>query len=114
MPQLLVALSKKLKLKYHCAQNGLVAVQQYKADPQSFYLILMDMSMPVMDGFRATEEIRSHERRNRLASCRIVALTGVTNEQARKNAFSSGVDEFMAKPISMKQVSAIVGDLTTE
>ncbi|THZ85014.1 hypothetical protein D6C84_03663 [Aureobasidium pullulans] len=110
--RLLVALVKKLKLSYQCAENGLVAVEKYTADPSSFHLILMDMSMPVMDGFRATELIRQHEKKNsNLKHCMIAAITGVTSEQARKDAFSSGVDKFMAKPISMKQIRALIEDI---
>ncbi|THW34531.1 hypothetical protein D6D22_08578 [Aureobasidium pullulans] len=110
--RLLVALVKKLKLSYQCAENGLVAVEKYTADPSSFHLILMDMSMPVMDGFRATEFIRQHETKNsNLKHCTIAAITGVTSEQARKDAFSSGVDKFMAKPISMKQIRALIEDI---
>lgn len=68
--------------------------------------------MPVMDGFRATELIRQHEKKNsNLKHCMIAAITGVTSEQARKDAFSSGVDKFMAKLISMKQIRALIEDI---
>lgn len=109
--KLLVATVKRLKLNYHCAQNGLIALETYTANPSSFFLMLMDMSMPVMDGFKATTEIRAFEKRGKLQRCRIIALTGVTGDRARKDAMASGVDEFMAKPISMKQVSRIVEGL---
>ncbi|CAD0038910.1 unnamed protein product [Aureobasidium pullulans] len=100
---------QKLKLSYQCAENGLVAVERYTAGPSSFHLILMDMSMPVMDGFRATELIRAHEKKNsNLKHCMIAAITGATSEQARKDVFPSGVDKFMAKPISMKQIRALI------
>ncbi|TIA06074.1 hypothetical protein D6C80_10502 [Aureobasidium pullulans] len=109
--KLLVATVKRLKLPYHCAQNGLIALETYTANPSSFFLMLMDMSMPVMDGFKATTQIRAFEKRGKLQRCRIVALTGVTGDRAKKDAMASGVDEFMAKPISMKQVSRIVEGL---
>ncbi|THY93832.1 hypothetical protein D6C92_05179 [Aureobasidium pullulans] len=112
--KLLVATVKRLKLPYHCAQNGLIALETYTANPSSFFLMLMDMSMPVMDGFKATTQIRAFEKRGKLQRCRIVALTGVTGDRARKDAMASGVDEFMAKPISMKQVSRIVEGLRDE
>jgi len=112
--KLLVATVKRLKLPYHCAQNGLIALETYTANPSSFFLMLMDMSMPVMDGFKATTQIRAFEKRGKLQRCRIVALTGVTGDRAREDAMASGVDEFMAKPISMKQVSRIVEGLRDE
>ncbi|THV81461.1 hypothetical protein D6D27_08585 [Aureobasidium pullulans] len=109
--KLLVATVQRLKLPYHCAQNGLIALEAYTANPSSFFLMLMDMSMPVMDGFKATTQIRAFEKKGKLQRCRIVALTGVTGDRAKKDAMASGVDEFMAKPISMKQVSRIVEGL---
>lgn len=99
---------RKLRLDYQCAENGLVALEKYSKAPESIFLILMDMSMPVMDGYKATEEIRAFEKKNRLPRCNITALTGVTSMEAKKNAFASGVDKFMSKPISMKDISAII------
>ena len=109
--QLLVALSRKLKLEYTCAVNGLEAVQKYSKTPNDFFLVLMDMSMPVLDGCSATAKIREFERRNRLARCPVYALTGVTSANARDEAISAGVDRFMTKPISMRELQTLVREL---
>lgn len=45
--ELLLALMGKLKLEYECAVNGLGALEKYKADPLRYFLVLMDMNMPV-------------------------------------------------------------------
>lgn len=45
--QLLIALMNKLKLAFECAVNGLEALEKYKATPSRYFLVLMDMNMPV-------------------------------------------------------------------
>lgn len=46
-PQLLIALMNKLKLEFDCAVNGLEALEKYKVSPSRYFLVLMDMNMPV-------------------------------------------------------------------
>jgi len=107
-------MSKRLKRPYVTASNGLEAVQQYGADPTSFMLILMDMSMPVMDGFVATETIRIMERRNKWKPCRIVAVTGLGSEDARRQAEQSGIDELIVKPATVQKLKALIERTSTE
>jgi len=71
----------------------------------------MDMSMPVMDGSNATAKIREFERRGHLARCPIYALTGVTSAAAQDEARSAGVDKVLTKPVSMKELQALVREL---
>ena len=106
--QLLIALMHKLELHYVCAINGREALDSYRDNPHSFLLILMDMSMPIMDGFTATAKIRETERQRRLPRTRIVALTGVTSEESKQRAFSSGIDEFYSKPVHLKELRDLV------
>lgn len=101
----------KLKLNYECAENGALAVEKYSRNPTAAVLILMDVSMPVKNGLQATEEIRAFEKKMGLKRCHIVALTGVTSADARRNAFASGVDRFMAKPVGMKHIAGLVDEL---
>lgn len=61
-----------------------------------------------MDGFTATSKIRALETRQRLPRTRIVALTGVTTDQAKRQAFDVGVDEYYAKPVRMKELRELV------
>lgn len=73
--------------------------------------LLADISMPVMDGFTATAKIRETERRRQLPRCRIVALTGVTSEEAKQQAFASGIDRFYSKPVGMKEVKELMSSI---
>jgi CheY-like chemotaxis protein len=108
LSQLLVALAEKLKLPYHCAVNGREAFDLYRDSPSGFFLILMDLSMPVMDGYTSTAKIRKLEKELHLPRTTIVALTGVTNEESKQRAFDSGVDEYYTKPIHMKDIKKLV------
>nr|POF26427.1 hybrid signal transduction histidine kinase b [Quercus suber] len=106
--KLLVALMHKQNLLYECAVNGCEAVDKYRASPSSFFLILMDISMPVMDGLTATANIRKMEDKLQLPRTFIAALTGVTSDDTREWAFDCGVDEFFSKPVHMREVKMLV------
>ncbi|GAB7355288.1 hypothetical protein MBLNU459_g5828t1 [Dothideomycetes sp. NU459] len=105
---------RKLGRSYAQASNGKEAVERYCATPAMFALVLMDISMPVMDGFAATEGIRAAEQENGWKRCLIVALTGVASQEARDKAFACGVDTFMTKPASMQTLRTIVENLDIE
>lgn len=105
---------KKQSLKHVCAQDGLEALNKYMEEPGRFFLILMDMNMPVMDGFQSTAKIRAYERKNELRAATVAALTGVTNEEARTNAYNAGVDKYLTKPIQMKDLTKLVSETRTE
>ncbi|GAM86267.1 hypothetical protein ANO11243_042790 [Dothideomycetidae sp. 11243] len=108
--RLLVAWARKLNQPFEQAWNGLDAVKAYTADPSSFLLVLMDVSMPVMDGLAATREIRNHEKQKSLTRCRIVALTGVASAEARRDAEAAGIDVFITKPASLNLVRQLIED----
>jgi CheY-like chemotaxis protein len=76
------------------ASNGLQAVAAFTTSTTPFDLILMDLSMPVMDGFTATRQIRAHELSIDGLSrrARIVALTALGSATSRDEAFASGID----------------------
>ncbi|KAK4505539.1 hypothetical protein PRZ48_003502 [Zasmidium cellare] len=112
--KLLVALSKKLHLKYQCAINGQEALDVYRSTPGKYFLVLMDMSMPVLDGFAATSQIREHEKKRKLDRTAIVALTGATTEESRKRAFDCGVDEYYAKPVRMTELKKLVNRIQAQ
>jgi len=61
-----------------------------------------------MDGFEATEKIRAVERNLKSRNVHIAALTGVTSSEARVRAANAGVDEYVTKPIRMKDLTAII------
>ena len=106
-----MALMRRSKLRYETASNGLEALQVYTAHPSRFFLIFMDMGMPVMDGFISTTKIREVEKKKRLPRCHIVAITGGTSADSKETAMRAGVDKYYTKPIRMKDLSALVAEI---
>lgn len=104
---------RKLKLQYSTASNGLEALHQYQSSNGNFDIILMDISMPVMDGLASSRKIRQHENEYGLPSPAIIALTGAATSAARQEAFSAGIDLFLTKPVPLKRLKEILNDFMT-
>lgn len=102
---------EKLKLRHTTAVNGLEACRAYEAARGGFNLIFMDISMPIMDGLQASREIRKFERQEDVTASTIIALTGAASMKSREEAFRSGVDLFLTKPVPMKKLKALIQDL---
>ena len=89
------------------ADNGAVAVEKVStAAPGSYDLVLMDVQMPVMDGYTATRQIRALEN-PALAGVPILAMTANAFDEDRRRAMESGMNGFLSKPI-------VIGDLVQE
>ena len=89
------------------AENGAVAVEKVStAAPGSYDLLLMDVQMPVMDGYTATRQIRALDDPAR-ANLPILAMTANAFDEDRRNALESGMTGFLSKPI-------VIGDLVKE
>ncbi|KAM0551921.1 hypothetical protein ACHAPJ_008260 [Fusarium lateritium] len=101
---------KKLGLVYDTASDGLKALESYKAKQGCYKCILMDISMPVMDGFEATRLIRGLEKTSDLPRSHIVAISGLASKDAQEEAFSNGLDLFLSKPVQLKELSRILKD----
>ncbi|MDO8963818.1 MAG: response regulator [Coriobacteriia bacterium] len=94
------------------AENGQLAVDAYRDATTPFDLILMDMQMPVMDGYEATSEIRKIEAAESRERVRIVALTAFALPQEAKTAIDAGCDEYLTKPIKKATLLEAVGRST--
>ncbi|KAJ4327662.1 hypothetical protein N0V84_001912 [Fusarium piperis] len=106
--KILTSYMKKLKQPYQTATNGQEALSAYETDSGRYVCILMDISMPIMDGFEATRRIRSFEQRHGLRPALILALTGLASEEAQREAVVSGVDLFLTKPVRLKELGPIL------
>ena len=105
--QNLTLLSLLLEKQAHTvitAENGEDALQKYMTDRPD--IILMDLQMPVMDGFHATKKIREYESTNNLQSTPIVALTASVLSEDRLEAADAGMDGFAHKPIDIQLLIA--------
>jgi PAS domain S-box-containing protein len=86
------------------AENGRQAVDMFLADPERFPVILMDVSMPVMDGFMATRDIRQWETAQGRKPVPIIALTGHAGQSDRQECQTSGMNAFLTKPIKQRDL----------
>lgn len=83
------------------AENGVICVEKLEKAPEGYYdLILMDVQMPDMDGYDATRKIRRLDDPEK-AKIPIIAMTANTFAKDRKMALSSGMDDYVSKPVDM-------------
>jgi CheY-like chemotaxis protein len=110
--QLLVRYCKSKKHDYVTAEDGVEAVEAFcshqKEAATKFDFVCMDISMPRMDGLEATRRIRSFEQSNGMEASKVIALTGLASAEAQQEAFSSGVDQFMTKPVRLKELGEVL------
>ena len=93
------------------AENGKVALERFEASDENAYdMILMDVKMPVMDGYEATAAIRagSHPRAKTIP---IVALTANAFKEDIQHALDAGMNEHIAKPVRVDRIKAAVSRL---
>jgi CheY-like chemotaxis protein len=86
------------------AENGLEGVRAYQEDP--FDVVLMDLRMPVMDGYQATREIRAVEAARRTPRTPVIVVSAHTRPHEIQAAQQAGADHHLGKPVS---VPALLG-----
>jgi CheY-like chemotaxis protein len=82
--------------------NGQEVLEAMNRGP--YDIILMDCTMPVMDGYIATQKIRQLEKEKHRPHIPVVALTASAMEEDKENCFAAGMDDFMTKPVRPKQL----------
>ena len=92
------------------AKNGAEAVEKVKnSTPGNYDLVLMDVQMPVMNGYEATKEIRALDN-PALAGITILAMTANAFDEDRKKALECGMDGFLSKPIVIEELISTLHD----
>ncbi len=93
------------------AENGQIAVDMLKrSEPGDYQLVLMDVQMPVMNGYEATKLIRGLEDR-KLAEIPILAMTANAFEEDKQEALRCGMNGHIAKPINIKVLFDTLGKI---
>ncbi|KAI4906635.1 hypothetical protein J4E90_010323 [Alternaria incomplexa] len=125
--KLLAAFAKKHKYPHLTAQDGQIAVDAFVNAHQDVtsqqdtgvhaigkgaigipIVILMDINMPVMDGYEAVQKIRSYEKKHRMEASKIIAVTALQSEAARAEAYGSGFNMFLSKPIKLQDLAKLI------
>ena len=88
------------------AENGVEAIELFEKQP--FDMVLMDIQMPLLDGWSATRHIRAHEARHAMSPVPIVALTASAMEEDRRASLAAGCTTFCAKPIGKEQLLTLI------
>ncbi|HWZ21065.1 MAG TPA: response regulator, partial [Cytophagaceae bacterium] len=86
------------------AENGVVAIKILKENP-SIEIVLMDIMMPVMDGYEATKEIRNI---NNFKKLPIIALTAKAMKGDREKCLDVGMSDYVSKPINIEQLLSLM------
>ncbi len=90
------------------AEDGSVAVEKVASSEAGYYdLVLMDVQMPIMDGYEATRRIRALDN-EQLASVPIVAMTANAFDEDRRQAAECGMNAHVAKPIDIQQLMQVL------
>ena len=109
--EIAITILERAGLKVDRVENGVECVNRIVGKPAGTYdLILMDIQMPKMDGYKATKEIRSLQDKAK-ASIPIVAMTANAFEEDKKKAFDVGMDGHIAKPINIEDLFVVLTDI---
>jgi CheY-like chemotaxis protein len=109
--EIVLALLEPTLLTIEVAENGAIAVEKFKAAPEKFNMIFMDVQMPEMDGFEATRRIRALEKSRReekepqvLKEIPIVAMTANVFREDVEKCLAAGMNGHVGKPLDINEV----------
>lgn len=96
------------------AEDGSIALEKIRCSAPGYYgLVLMDLQMPVMDGYHATRAIRRLDDQT-LAGIPIIAVSANTFEEDKKQAMESGMNAHLAKPLDVEHLYKTIGKFLRE
>ena len=109
--EIAVAILEETGAKIDIAADGLICVKMMQDSPAGYYdLILMDIQMPNLNGYEATEKIRSLAD-SRKAKIPIIAMTANAFEEDRQDALASGMNAHLAKPVIIDELKATLQEI---
>ncbi|MBN1695733.1 response regulator [candidate division WOR-3 bacterium] len=109
---LIEAFLKKFPVEIDAAENGQIAVDKFKDN--KYDIVLMDMQMPVMDGFTATKTIRDWEKKNHRSETPILALTAYAMKEDRNKTMGVGCSDYLTKPVKKERLLDALRRLTVK
>lgn len=99
---------KSMEIECDSADDGEKGVEAFNASPAGHYdFILMDLRMPVMNGYQATAAIRALQRAD-ASSVPVIALTADAFEEDKQRCLAAGMNDFIAKPAKIEEIEAVI------
>lgn len=109
--EIATAILEEAGFKVDTAENGAIAVEKVTYYPEGFYdVILMNIQMPVMDGYTATRKIRSLENKA-IAKIPIIAVSANAFDEDRQTSLEAGMNGHLAKPIVVDELLEVLGGI---
>jgi CheY-like chemotaxis protein len=108
-PNILVAtmVLKSFGYPYEIARNGQEALDLFS--PHKYSLMLMDVEMPIMDGYETTRRIRSWEKAAKASPIPILGMTAHALKGHREKCLEVGMNDYLAKPFTPNQLHSLLG-----
>ena len=92
------------------AVDGVQCIEMLRSRPSDYYIaVLMDIQMPNMDGYQATEIIRGLG--DARAKIPVIAMTANAFDEDKKKAFSAGMNGHVVKPVDLERIFTVLGDV---
>jgi CheY-like chemotaxis protein len=101
--EIVQTLLEPTKLEIDCAENGVEAVRMFSRAPAQYDLIFMDVQMPEMDGYDATQRIRSLDN-PKAKTVPIIAMTANVFKEDIEKCLASGMNSHVGKPLDFREV----------
>ena len=109
--EIATAILEEAGFKVDTAENGAIAVEKVTYYPEGFYdVILMDIQMPVMDGYTATRKIRSLENKA-IAKIPFITVSANAFDEDRQTSLEAGMNGHLAKPIVVDELLEVLGGI---
>ncbi len=106
--EIAISILEAMGLEVDTAIDGSVALDKIESQPAGFYdLVLMDIQMPMMNGYESTKAIRTLDDPKK-ANIPIVAMTANAFEEDKKAAFAVGMNDHIAKPLDVDVITQVI------
>jgi signal transduction histidine kinase/CheY-like chemotaxis protein len=113
--QVLSMFLKRNGIDHDIAHNGKMAIDMWQTRPKHYDVIVMDIQMPVMNGYDAVREIRKLERQLNEPPCKIIINSAVAQVEDMQRAKDVGADAYLTKPLNFETlIKAIRGELSLD
>ena len=107
--EIVIAMLEPTNIAIDCAENGAIAVRMFSENPNRYDAILMDVQMPEMDGYQASQTIRAMDMQ-KAKKIPIIAMTANVFKEDVQRSFSAGMNGHIGKPIDFNEMLKLLNE----